>query len=194
VRRIDCPSCGVVAEQVSFARPGSRFTRAFEDTAVWLAHDCPKSVVARLMRVDWATVGRMLERVVAEQEGETHARFTAVSRTYDSSRLPRPAVGWRSARPRVGPAPASSSRAPRAWLLALDRLRTARQKPLLEASQAVRMPSSVRVSSLAALGPHNGGMDFDPTPPLGPPRTRTCGLEMVAVLDSQAVESSRRPA
>lgn len=51
--------------------------------------------------------------------------------------------------------------APRAWLLALDRLRTARQKHLLEASHAVRMPSSVRVSSLAALGPHNDGMDFD---------------------------------
>ena len=70
VRRIDCPECGVVSEQVPFARPGSRFTRAFEDTAVWLARDAPKSVVARLMRVDWATVGRMLERVVAEHEGE----------------------------------------------------------------------------------------------------------------------------
>lgn len=70
VRRIECPECGVIGEAVPFARPGSRFTRAFEDTAVWLARDAPKSVVARLMRVDWATVGRMLERVVTEHDGQ----------------------------------------------------------------------------------------------------------------------------
>ena len=75
VRRIDCPTCGVVTEQVPFARPGSRFTRAFEDTAVWLTRDAPKSVVARLMRVDWATVGRMLERVVAEHDGQRADRL-----------------------------------------------------------------------------------------------------------------------
>jgi transposase len=66
VRRLDCPSCGVVAEELPFARAGSRFTRAFEDTCVWLVRDAPKTVVSRLMRVDWATVGRMIERVVAE--------------------------------------------------------------------------------------------------------------------------------
>lgn len=70
VRRIDCPSCGVVAEEVPWARPGSRFTRAFEDSCVFLARDAPKSVVARLMRIDWATVGRMVERVVDEALGE----------------------------------------------------------------------------------------------------------------------------
>jgi transposase len=66
VRRLDCPSCGVVAEELPFARAGSRFTRAFEDSCVWLVRDAPKTVVSRLMRVDWATVGRMIERVVAE--------------------------------------------------------------------------------------------------------------------------------
>ena len=68
VRRLACPRCGVVAEELPFARAGSRFTRAFEDTCVWLVRDAPKTVVSRLMRVDWATVGRMLERVVAEHE------------------------------------------------------------------------------------------------------------------------------
>jgi transposase len=33
---------------------------------VWLARSAPKSVVAQLMRIDWHTVGRMIERVVAE--------------------------------------------------------------------------------------------------------------------------------
>ena len=66
VRRLVCPDCGVVSEELPFARAGSRFTRAFEDSCVWLARDAPKTVVARLMRIDWATVGRMIERVVAE--------------------------------------------------------------------------------------------------------------------------------
>jgi transposase len=70
VRRIDCPSCGVVSEEVPWARPGSRFTRAFEDTCAVLARDAPKTVVARLMRIDWATVGRMIERVVDEALGD----------------------------------------------------------------------------------------------------------------------------
>ena len=69
VRRIECPECGVVSEEVPWARPGSRFTRAFEDTCAFLVRDAPKTVVARLMRIDWATVGRMLERVVDEALG-----------------------------------------------------------------------------------------------------------------------------
>jgi len=69
VRRLECATCGVVSEELPFARAGSRFTRAFEDTCVWLVRDAPKTVVSRLMRVDWATVGRMVERVVAEASG-----------------------------------------------------------------------------------------------------------------------------
>jgi transposase len=66
VRRVACPECGVRAEWVPWARAGSRFTRAFEDSCVWLVRSAPTVVVARLMRVDWASVGRMIERVVAE--------------------------------------------------------------------------------------------------------------------------------
>ena len=67
---ISLPHCGVVAEELPFPRAGSRFTRAFEDSCVWLARDAPKSVVSRLMRSDWATVGRMIERAVAEASAE----------------------------------------------------------------------------------------------------------------------------
>jgi transposase len=52
VRRLACPNCGLVGEELPFARPGSRFTRAFEDRCVWLARDAPKTVVARLLRID----------------------------------------------------------------------------------------------------------------------------------------------
>ena len=65
--RVSCPGCGVRPEQVYFARPGARFTRAFEDTVCWLLKAAPRAVVARLMRVDRKTAGRMAERVVAEQ-------------------------------------------------------------------------------------------------------------------------------
>jgi len=66
VRRVACPECGIRSEQVPWARAGSRFTRAFEDTCVYLAKAAPKSVVAELMRIDWASVGRMIARVVGE--------------------------------------------------------------------------------------------------------------------------------
>lgn len=66
VRRVSCPDCGIRPEVVPWARVGSRATRAFEDACVWLARSAPKSVVAQLLRVDWHTVGRMIERVVAE--------------------------------------------------------------------------------------------------------------------------------
>jgi transposase len=66
VRRVMCSGCGVCAEVVPWARVGSRCTRAFEDSVVWLARAAAKSVVAELLRVDWETVGRMIERVVSE--------------------------------------------------------------------------------------------------------------------------------
>lgn len=65
--RLCCPSCGVQCEAVPFARPGSRFTRDFEDGCLWLTRHAPKSVVAALMRIDWATIGRMLGRLRSER-------------------------------------------------------------------------------------------------------------------------------
>jgi transposase len=67
VCRLACPDCGVRVEAVPFARPGARFTRSFEDACVWLTRHAPKSVVARLMRVDWASVGRRCGRLAGEQ-------------------------------------------------------------------------------------------------------------------------------
>lgn len=67
VRRLRCPACGVRAEAVPWARPGARFTRAYEDTCAWLVVHAPKSTVAALCGIDWQTVGRIAGRVVAEQ-------------------------------------------------------------------------------------------------------------------------------
>lgn len=42
---------------------GAGFTRAFEEQVAWLAVEGTKSAVARLMRIAWRTVGRILDRL-----------------------------------------------------------------------------------------------------------------------------------
>jgi transposase len=67
IRRVKCPDCGVRVEAVPWARPGSRFSRDFEDVVAFLAQQMAKAPIARLMRIAWDTVGRILERVIAER-------------------------------------------------------------------------------------------------------------------------------
>ena len=64
LRRLTCPDHGVHTEGVPFARSGSRFTRDFEDLVGWLATTMDKTALRRLVRVDWDTVGRIIERVM----------------------------------------------------------------------------------------------------------------------------------
>ena len=61
---MDCPHCGVTTEWVPWAEGDTGFTRPFEDMAAYLAQRTDKTTVTRLMRVAWATVGRIIERVV----------------------------------------------------------------------------------------------------------------------------------
>lgn len=65
--RVNCPSCGVTIEWVPWAAAGSGFTEVFEDAVAFLAQSTDKTTVTRLMRVSWATVGRIVERVVARR-------------------------------------------------------------------------------------------------------------------------------
>jgi transposase len=67
LRRVKCRDCGVRVEAVPWARPGSRFTRDFEDVIAYLAQQMAKDPIARLMRIAWDTVGRIVERVTAER-------------------------------------------------------------------------------------------------------------------------------
>lgn len=67
LRRLRCPIHGVRTEGVPFARTGSRFTRDFEDLTGWLATTMDKTALARLLRMDWDTVGRIIERVMATE-------------------------------------------------------------------------------------------------------------------------------
>jgi transposase len=67
LRRLVCPTHGVVVEGVPFARHRSGFSRDFEDVTAFLATKTDKTTIARFLRVDWDTVGRICERVVADE-------------------------------------------------------------------------------------------------------------------------------
>lgn len=63
LRRLRCPVHGAHVEGVPFARHGARLTRDFDDLVAWLATKTDKTAICRLVRVDWQTVGRIVERV-----------------------------------------------------------------------------------------------------------------------------------
>jgi len=65
--RLVCPEHGVVTQAVPFARPGTGFTRDFEDLVVWLTTRSDKTTVSAFARVAWRTVGAMCTRVAAEK-------------------------------------------------------------------------------------------------------------------------------
>src|SRR4051794_3130544 len=68
--RVTCRRHGVVVCAVPWARRASRFTRAFEDQAAWLAVNTSKTAVAQLMRIAGRSVGAICERVAAEAQRE----------------------------------------------------------------------------------------------------------------------------
>lgn len=70
LRRVACPDCGVRVEAVPWARAGARHTRDFEDLTAFLAQQMAKTPIARLLRVRWDTVGRIVERVVSDHLDE----------------------------------------------------------------------------------------------------------------------------
>ena len=68
LRRLRCPDCHVVRlEPVPWARPGSPYTRDFEDVVAWLAQQMAKTPIAALLRIGWDSVGRIVQRVMADR-------------------------------------------------------------------------------------------------------------------------------
>jgi transposase len=70
LRRLRCRTCGVRLEPVPWARPDAAHTRDFEDVVAWLAQQMAKTPVAGLLRIGWDTVGRIVERVIADHLDE----------------------------------------------------------------------------------------------------------------------------
>jgi transposase len=69
IRRVECPSCGVHVEQVPWAEIASRYTRAFENQAAYLAQRVDKTTVTEVLRIAWRTVGGIVRRVVQRHRG-----------------------------------------------------------------------------------------------------------------------------
>lgn len=66
-RRVECPGCGIVNEQVPWGNAGGWFSAAFEETTTYLAQVADKTSVTKIMGIAWVTVGRIVERVVGER-------------------------------------------------------------------------------------------------------------------------------
>jgi transposase len=71
LRRLRCQDCGVHLEAVPWARPDAHHTRDFEDVVAWLAQQMAKTPIAGMLRIGWDTVGKIVERVVADHLDET---------------------------------------------------------------------------------------------------------------------------
>ena len=81
--RVECPEHGVHAARVPWAHPASRFTAAFEEQVAWLAVHADRSAVARLMRIDWKSVGGVCKRVCDRLDRTAGDRFCVfVSRDF----------------------------------------------------------------------------------------------------------------
>ena len=88
LRRLRCPEHGALVEGVPFARDGARFTRDFEDLVAWLATKTDKTATCRLTRIDWHTIGRVIERVGEEM-------LAAQDRLKDLFEVSIDEVAWR---------------------------------------------------------------------------------------------------
>ncbi|MGH9044522.1 MAG: ISL3 family transposase [Acidimicrobiales bacterium] len=65
--RIDCRQCHRVrTEEVSWARPGARHTRDFQDVVCWLAQRVDKTTITKLLRVSWEAVAKIVTDVVTD--------------------------------------------------------------------------------------------------------------------------------
>ena len=67
LRRLVCPAHGVLTESVPFAGYRSDFTSDFEHLVAWLATRTDKTTITRQVRIHWRTVGRIVQRVCAQE-------------------------------------------------------------------------------------------------------------------------------
>lgn len=57
-----CPVHNVIAADVPWAFPNSKFTKDFDMTVAWMAKALCKSAISEYMRISWLTVGRCVTR------------------------------------------------------------------------------------------------------------------------------------
>lgn len=80
VHRVVCKHHGVHTEMVPWAFHHSNFTKEFEQQAAYLALHMNKSEVAKIMRINWKTVGPIISRVKNRLEPDSKVRYEGVTR------------------------------------------------------------------------------------------------------------------
>ena len=81
VPRVRCPVDGVVTAAVPWAKPGSRFTTDFAFSAAWMVKGgLSKKKVSERLRIDWETVGHLVDLVWHELEPDVKKRFDGLVR------------------------------------------------------------------------------------------------------------------
>ena len=76
VPRVSCPEHGVRVAGVPWAKPGSRFTADVAYSAAWmLKGGLSKKRVSEWLRIDWKTVGRLVELVWDDLEPDPKKRY-----------------------------------------------------------------------------------------------------------------------
>jgi transposase len=80
VPRVRCARHGVVMAAVPWARHAAGHTLAFDETVAWFAVAASKKLVAVLLRINWHTVGAIVERVMEDRDIEDGDRLAGVRR------------------------------------------------------------------------------------------------------------------
>lgn len=78
VPRIKCPEHGVVTAEVPWAFPGSKFSKDFDMMVAFLSMAMSKKAISELMRIDWETVGRCIERAMTVLEPDPSRRLNGL--------------------------------------------------------------------------------------------------------------------
>ena len=68
--RVSCPEHGVVTAAVPWAIHRAGRTWPFDETVAWFVAGVSKKLIAQLLRIYWHTVGSVLQRVMAERDGQ----------------------------------------------------------------------------------------------------------------------------
>jgi transposase len=78
--RVACPEHGVAIAAVPWARHGAGHTIPFDETVAWFAPGASKKLISVLLRINWHTVGSVLQRVMAERDGQDGDRLAGITR------------------------------------------------------------------------------------------------------------------
>jgi transposase len=78
--RVTCPEHGVVMVAVPWARHDAGHTLPFDEYVAWFAVAAPKTVTAKLLRINWHTVGAIVARVMKDRDGQDGDRLAGLTR------------------------------------------------------------------------------------------------------------------